>query len=314
MGKSLLGVCENVDRLIRTKPEFAHTSHFLVAIDGQVIYDAHYRGPVVAEIFSLTKTVLSTLIGIAVRDGAIPDLDLPLDEVLDVSGTPASGQTLRHLLTMTRGSSTDGAWAIDKIVARPSGWIEHIAQAPQLDPPGTVFRYDNGASHLLSAALSRIVGQSLSEYAAQHLYRPLGITAWDHACDPAGFNLGFGGLRLSAHSLAALGTLWMDDGCWAGQQLIDRAYLADMLRAHSQGGPPEQQPYGYLTWIAENGYFAGGWAGQHVTVVPEARAVIVTTGEPRGDQGPPGDNEAPAPWLPAKRLVDSQIVPRLQNK
>src|SRR5262245_53476482 len=95
-------ICRDIDSELRSRPEFAHTSHFLVVVDGRVVHDAHYRGPRVADVFSITKSVVATLAGIAVRDGYLPDLDLPAERVLDIGATPSAGQSLRHLLAMTR--------------------------------------------------------------------------------------------------------------------------------------------------------------------------------------------------------------------
>jgi CubicO group peptidase (beta-lactamase class C family) len=275
------------------------------------VHDAHYRGPQVADVFSVTKSVVATLAGIAVRDGLLPDLDLAVEEVLDLSGSPSAGQSLRHLLTMTRGSEADGAYEIDEVVALPGGWVEHIATAPRLAPPGREFRYDNGASHLFGAALTRLLGTSLSAYAERRLFAPLGITRWHWPRDPDGFDYGFGHLRLGAADLTALGTLWMDHGAWRGEQIVDPGFARAMISPQSAGGPPEDRPYGYLIWIDEHGPFAGGWAGQHVTVVPAARAVVVTTGDPRFDPGPPPTDEMQEGWRPARDLVTERLVPAL---
>jgi len=82
-----------------------------------------------------------------------------------IVGTPAAAHSWRHLLTMTRGSQTDGPWDIDEIVALPSGQVSHMAQAPQLTPPGAVFRYDNASAHLISAGLQEVVGSAVADYA-----------------------------------------------------------------------------------------------------------------------------------------------------
>src|SRR5689334_16878852 len=116
--------CREIDHELRTRPEFAHTSHFRVEVDGRVLHNAHYHGPEIADVFSVTKTVVATLAGIAVRDGLLPDLDRPVAAVLDV---PDRGQTLRHLLTMTRGARTDGPYDIDEVHARAAGWVDHVA-------------------------------------------------------------------------------------------------------------------------------------------------------------------------------------------
>jgi CubicO group peptidase (beta-lactamase class C family) len=310
----LRDVCLDIDSDIRRRPEFAHTSHFLVVVDGQVVHDAHYRGPRVADIFSVTKSVVATLTGIAVRDGLVTDLDTPVDAVLDLSGSPSAGQTLRHLLTMTRGSDTSGPYEIDEVMALPAGWLARMAAAPRLAPAGSEFRYDNGASHLLGAALARLVGTSLSEYAARELFGPLGIRDWVWPRDPDGLDYGFAHLRLSAADLAALGTLWLQGGEWHGTQLVDAGFVREMTTPHTDGGWPEHCGYGYGIWVDEHGPFAGGWAGQHVTVIRAARAVVVTTGDPRFDPGPPPTDQLAPDWQPARALVMESLVPALLDR
>jgi CubicO group peptidase (beta-lactamase class C family) len=78
------------------------------------------------------------------------------------------------------------------------------------------------------------------------------------------------------------------------------------------GGPPEGAGYGYLTWVADGWFFAGGWAGQHVIVVPSARAVIVTTGDPQFDPGPPPTDRLPPDWRVAKELIAQRLLPLLR--
>lgn len=295
-------LCRDIDIELRTRPEFAHASHFRVEVDGRVVHDAHYRGPVVADVFSVTKTVVATLAGIAVRDGLLPDLDRPVASVLDV---PDHGQTLRHLLTMTRGAQTGGPYEIDEVMALPRGWLARVADAPQTSPPGSRFSYDNGASHLFGAALERLTGRPLSDYARAELFGPLGITRWHWPRDPDGVDYGFAHLRLSAADLATLGTAWMDG------RLVDPGYARAMVTPQTTGGPPEGHGYGYFTWVDDHGFFAGGWAGQHVTVVPQVRAVVVTTGDPRFDPGPPPTDELAPGWRPARDLVTARLVPAL---
>ena len=266
--------CRLVDQAIRGQSAYAHTSHFRVEVDGQAVFDRHYRGPRVADVFSVTKSVVATLAGIAVAEGRLDDLDLPVGRALpSLAGTPAAGQTLRQLLTMTRGAETEGPFEIDEVMARPDGWLERIAAAPQLDPPGSRFRYDNGGAHLLGAALSALVGMPLSAYAEGRLFGPLGIGEWHWPLDPG--------------------------------------FAAEMATAHNRGGPPEDHPYGYLLWVAPDRVFAAGWAGQLVAAVPAARAVVVVTGDPRFDPGPPPTDQLGPGWRPAGELVTEHLLPAL---
>jgi CubicO group peptidase (beta-lactamase class C family) len=308
----VLDACRLVDEAIRDQPAYAHTGHLRVEVGGQAVFDRYYRGPVVADVFSVTKSVVATLAGIAVAEGRLGDLDLPVGRALpDLAGTPAAGQTLRQLLTMTRGAETDGPYEIDEVMAQPGGWLERIAAAPQLDPPGTRFRYDNGGAHLFGAALSALVGMPLSAYAETRLFGPLAIGRWHWPRDPDGWDLGAGHLRLAADDLAKLGLLWLDGGRWQGRQLLDPAFAAEMVGAHNRGGPPEDHPYGYLLWVAPDRVFAAGWAGQLVAAVPAARAVVVVTGDPRFDAGPPPADQLAPDWRPAGELVTRHLLPAL---
>jgi CubicO group peptidase (beta-lactamase class C family) len=188
---------------------------------------------------------------------------------------------------MTRGAAVDGPWDIDAVTALPGGQVARVASAPRIDPPGQVFRYDNGAAHLLSAGLAQVVGRPVGEYAAAELFAPLGITDASWLADPDGVSYGYAHLRLSAESLGRLGELWRA----GGQPLIDPDFAAAMTAPRTPGGPPEELPYGFGTWVGDGLSLAAGWAGQHVVVLPDA--VVVTTGDPRFDAGPPPRDELP---------------------
>jgi CubicO group peptidase (beta-lactamase class C family) len=316
---AVLCACQAVDAAVRSDRRYAHTNAFLVVLDDQVIYAARYRGPALADVFSVTKTVLATVVGVASRLGRLPALDESVDPYVraacgvDLSDTPSAGQTWRHLLTMTRGAQVDGRYDLDEVTALPSGWVRRIAEAPRVDPPGRAFRYDNGAAHLLSAALTGALGEGVDVVAERELFDPLGIEDADWLLDPEGIAVGAGFLRLSAGHLATLGQLWLDGGRWRGRPLVDPAFLQAMLRRQSAGGPPEGCGYGFLTWIAEDHFFAGGWAGQHVMVVPAARAVIVVTGDPGFRLGPPPTDDLPPDWRPARDLVLTHLLPALHT-
>ncbi|MEU4425203.1 serine hydrolase domain-containing protein [Actinoplanes sp. NPDC024001] len=293
----VIGACRRISDEIARDPRYAHTTHLRVLLHGEPVFDRHFGGPVVADIFSVTKSVLATVYGVAAAQGLLPGLDEPLHEVLpELRDTPARGQTWRHLLTMTRGSVVDGPWDIDEVMALPHGRVARIAAAPRLDEPGTTFRYDNGAYHLLSAGLGRVLGRPLADYATDQVFRPLGITDAHWPADPDGVSYGFAHLRLSADALGRLGEQWRTN-----------AIHAEMTRPHTAGGPPEQMPYGMGIWAGDGMVLAGGWAGQHVVVLPHA--VVVTTGDPQFEFGPPPRDALPADWRPALELVRRHLLP-----
>lgn len=199
----------------------------------------------------------------AARDGLVPDLDTPVAVLLGSDAPQLDGQTLRHLLTMTRGCETGGAWDLDAVEALPTGWVERACRAPRRAEPGHRSRY---------------------------------------AAHP----------HLTADGPAALGALRLHGGRWGGTQLLDERFAAEMVAPHTAGGAPEHRGYGYLTWVDEHGPSAGGWAGQHVVVVPAAGAVIVTTGDPRFRFGPPHTDELADGRRPARDPVAEVLLPALR--
>jgi CubicO group peptidase (beta-lactamase class C family) len=306
------GAARRVLADVAADPRYAHTAALHIRVDGQVLVDEHLRGPRANDIFSVTKSVLATVLARLAASARLPDLDTAVSAVLPaLRGTPAAAHTWRHLLTMTRGARTDGPWDVDEVTALPGGQVAHIAAAPQLDPPGERFRYDNGGTHLLSAAAGELLGEPVAAYAARELFGPLGIDDVSWLADPDGIPFGFGHLRLSAADLGRIGQLWLDHGLVDGQGLLDRGFLAEMARPHTPGGPPEHLPYGFLTWVDGTTRMAGGWAGQHLLVLPDAAAVIVTTGDPGFDFGPPPTDDLPENWLPALPLVRRHLLPVL---
>lgn len=107
-------------------PRYSHTSHVLVRIGGEVLMDEHLGGPASADVFSLTKSVLATVLGVMAARRLLPPVNQPLAYVLpELRGRPAASHTWRHVLTMTRGAETGGPWDVDEITALPGGQVAH---------------------------------------------------------------------------------------------------------------------------------------------------------------------------------------------
>jgi CubicO group peptidase (beta-lactamase class C family) len=297
---------------VAADPRYARTSHLHLRLDGAVVVDEHLRGPLRADVFSVTKSVLSTALAVMAARRLLPDLDRPVAEVLPpLRGTPAETHTWRQLLTMTRGAAVDGRWELDAVASLPADHVGHLAQAPQLRAPGAEFVYDNGAPHLLSAAATEVLGESVADFAGRELFAPLGILDYEWPTDPDGYPAGSDRLQLTAGDLASLGQLWLDGGRLNGRSLLDPPYFQQMTRAQVGGGPPEMVPYGFLLWVPDGMLLAGGWAGQHLLVIPAAGAVVVTTGYPGFDPGPPATDQMPPHWRPALDLVRTHLLPVL---
>jgi CubicO group peptidase (beta-lactamase class C family) len=255
---------ELVDMVARAP--YAQTTNLVVLRDGELVDERHFGDGSpddLADTYSVTKSVVSTLFGIALARG-----EVGLDD-------RASGaRTFRHLLTMTGGTENDGPWEIDEVIARPSGWREHLESAPQLGEPGSRFRYDNAAVHLLGCALTDRIGTTLEAFAAERLFAPLGIAEWEWPADPEGYSWAFGHLRLRPRDLARIGELWRR----GGDDVLAPDYVRAATSAQTPGGPPEGEAYGYLWWVGRDCFFAGGYAGQALVVVPSERLVVAATG------------------------------------
>ncbi|GAB7038514.1 MULTISPECIES: serine hydrolase domain-containing protein [Catenuloplanes] len=290
--------CRRIGAHVRRDSRYAHTSHLRVLAGGAVVWDEHFGGPRVADVFSVTKTVVATVAGLAARAGRLPDLD---SAVRDVLPPVPAGQTWRHLLSMTRGAATTPPWDEDTIRVLPGGQVAAAASAPRIDRPGRTFRYDNAGYHLLSAALGVVLGRPVADYAADALFGPLGIEDAVWPADPDGVSFGFAHLRLSAVSLGRLGELWRNGS------MTDPAFAAAMVTPHSPAALPENMGYGLGIWVGGRELLASGWAGQHVLIRPDL--TVVTTGDPRFDPGPPPRDALPPDWRPAIGLV-RRYLPR----
>ncbi|NYH88266.1 serine hydrolase domain-containing protein [Actinopolymorpha rutila] len=259
----------------------AQTADLVVLQGGELIHRASYAAGRLRDCFSMTKSVLAMLVGLAVDSGAVT-----IDEQVE------DDATVRDFLTMTRGVASE-LEDVDRVMELPSGWEQAIRGRERRWAPGTRFCYDNEAAHLLAIWLSRRVGD-LEKYAAERLFGPLGIDEAEWLRDPEGHCFGAAHLRLSADSFAKLGQLLLDGGTTSTQRLLDPAWVRATTTAWTPGGPPENTAYGYLTWVTADGFFFGGWAGQHTSVFPTYELVVVTTGLP---------SLLPVDWMPARAAV-----------
>jgi CubicO group peptidase (beta-lactamase class C family) len=286
---SVAAMCEvsqAVERAVRSEPRLRHLQSIIVVHGGEVVAAQYFRDrreDDLSNLHSATKSVLSTLVGIAVDEGAL-ELTTTVGEVWRgrVSGATAR-ITVAHLLTMTSGLAADGSYDIDAIADAGGSWVEGVLGAPLHGAPGTAFAYNNGATHVLGAMVATATERSLARFAEERLFAPLGILAYRWPRDPEGNALGYGHLELRPRDLARLGELYLAGGSIEGLRVVDAAYVEAATKPASPGGPPEDVPYGYLWWVAPRGarhaYFAAGFGGQSLTVVPELELVVATTAD-----------------------------------
>lgn len=243
--------------------------------DGRLVFERYYNGETgkePREIYSITKSVLSALVGIALHDGRLQSLDQKLidffPQELGAGADPrVRAITLRHLLTMTAGYEN-----------APPGSVRSLMNRPLRADPGTRFSYDNGTAHLLAAVLTKATGSIPAALARHELFAPLGIRDGGWYRDEQGRSLGNTGLSLRPRDLLKLGQLYLRRGRWGLRQVVPEAWARETTRIHVRRR--EGCGYGYLWWVCPHlGFYAFGHAGQMIAVYPRRRLVVVATAD-----------------------------------
>jgi CubicO group peptidase (beta-lactamase class C family) len=247
-------------------------------------YFGSYQQDTRHELYSVTKSFISTLIGIALDKGAI---DSTSHRVVDFfpGQTFASldeqkrAMTLEDVLTMRTGLDWDeGDIAYHELYISPD-WVQHMLDMPMVAAPGSQFNYCSGCSHLLSAILQQTTGMNPRDFAEKNLFKPLGISNARWESNPAGIPIGGWGLQLTPREMAKLGYLFLHNGQWDGQQIVSAGWVEIATRSHT--GTGGSRGYGYQWWTVPSlgAYTALGLFGQTIMVIPGSDLVIVTTAQ-----------------------------------
>ncbi|HEX5726017.1 MAG TPA: serine hydrolase, partial [Longimicrobiaceae bacterium] len=284
----------------------------LVSQDGRIVLDRTFRGSgpgARTNVKSVSKTILATLVGIAIERGELQGEEQTVASVLPEHFGPGTDPrkrsiTLGHLLSMTSGLETTsfqnyGAWVSSR------NWVRAALEQPLVAEPGTEMIYSTGSTHVLSAVLTRATGVSTLEYANRHLGEPLGIRIRPWQRDPQGIYFGGNDMYLSPRDLLRFGELFLNGGMDGDRQVVPRRWIEASFAPRGESGWSGHR-YGYGWWMRESGgrrvYFAWGYGGQYVFVVPELELAAVFTSESEGPRAPG--------HLPAiHALLDEYLVP-----
>lgn len=252
-----------------------------------------YRGSSLHTMQSVSKSVTSALIGIAIARGEIPGVDapvMPYFSAFRVKPDPRRDRMrLRDVLTMTTGiawdeSSTSYTNATNNCAEMEAtdDWIQYVLDQPMAAEPGTKFVYNSGATELLSYIIYKATGKAADDYAKEHLFEPLGIEYfWKRT--PKGLADTEGGLYLTPRDLAKFGYLYLKGGMWDGKQIVPADWTKQSTRwlVDAQAG----RGYGYKWWVlsrkgpgTHDAYAALGYGGQRLIVVPALDLIAVFTG------------------------------------
>ena len=259
----------------------------VVSHGGAIVLERYYNGAratAPANIKSASKSVIAALVGIAVSKGYIKTIDQKIvDYFPELATDPEKRKrdiTIEDLLTMRSGlESTSGrnygAWV------QSANWVRFVLRRPLLDEPGTRIEYSTGSSHLLSAIITEATGQSTWQFAQEQLARPLGFTLEKWPADPQGIYFGGNEMLMTPRQMIEFGELYLNDGRVGTTQLIPKAWIdqTQVGRGRSRWGSDRE--YGMGFWLRElaghRSYYAWGYGGQFIFIVPGKDLVIVTT-------------------------------------
>jgi CubicO group peptidase (beta-lactamase class C family) len=266
----------------------------LLVRNGYVVLDAYfypYDQKNVHDLASVTKSVTSTLIGIALDQGKIKSVRQPVPELF-AQGSIAERKarlTLESLLSMTSGlkcQPEENELTLHQMM-ESKDWVQFMLDLPMSNEPGSKFVYCSGGMHLLSGVISKTTSMSALDFARRSLFEPLGIQDALWPADSQGVTHGWGDLHLYPRDMAKLGYLYLNKGMWDGKRIVSPVWVADSTIVHAHTGSDSDYGYGWWVRPKDKLYEAVGRGGQRITVLPELNLVAVETGggfEP-GDVG-----------------------------
>ncbi len=285
-----------------------HTVGFLLVQNDSVIHEQYWNGwdaDSVSNSFSVAKSYVSVLTGIAMKEGRIASVMDPVGKYLPEfdADTCHKRILLYHLLTMSTGLDWSESGA-DPLSDNAKGYYgtdvrELALSQPCKEPPGVNFDYISGSTQIMAEVLEKVYGQDLATITREKLWRPLGCEhpAWWGMDREGGDQKAFCCLYATARDFARIGQLYLDSGRWQGREVVPVDYWkASITPAPLMDRGKPNQRYGYFWWLMElDGhpvYYCRGFHGEYVVVVPQERLVMVRTGmkwEEKNPEGHPRD-------------------------
>lgn len=270
----------------------------LVVRNDSLLYEKYWDGYDASSLsgsFSVAKSITSILVGVAIKEGKIKSVDEPVGNYLsEYKEGLAANLKIRDLLTMSSGSNWDESYSNPLSVTTEAYYGSDVPKAAKsvkiVKEPGTYHSYKSGDTELLALVLQKATGKSLSQYASEKLWQPLGaehaaLWSTDHKNGTAKAYCCF---NTNARDFARIGQLMLDSGKWKGTAIIDSAYYSQSITPCNI--PDEShQPcnyYGYQWWLAPyypGVFYARGILGQYIIVIPSKKIVVVRLGHKRKD-------------------------------
>jgi len=308
-----------LEKAFNTARQHPRMRSMIVSIKGKVVEEEYFNQVAPEDLYnvkSVTKSFTSALVGIAIREGFIDSVNQTLADFLSDDPFSIDSEkgkiTIKQLLTMTYGLewrqvpeyTEIGIWK-----AAPNQ-VEYIFNKPFVDQPGQKFNYSDGAPHLLSVILTEASGMSTKAFAETYLFGPLEISPTEWLTDKQGYYYGGVTLHITPKDMLKFGMLYLNKGKYKNIQIIPSHWIAESSSDHISTETPEGygSKYGYLWWVdrvsSHDYYFANGYGGQLIFIVPDLEMVCVTTCNTNGLTR----SEAFDQWIEVYNIIIQQIV------
>ncbi|MBT4218025.1 MAG: serine hydrolase [Flavobacteriales bacterium] len=297
----------NLPEFIKPTNKELETVAFLVIINDSITYEEYWHGyseDSASNSFSMSKSYISTLVGVAIKDNIINIDQKVCDFLPEYCGEKEKLLTIKNLLTMSSGLNWNESYynPLGKIAEAYYGnnLKKLVMNLKVIEPPGKVFKYYSCNTQLLAFILENTTGKSINEYASEKLWIPMGAkhpALWN-TDTKGGDEKAFCCINSNARDFARIGKLYMNNGNWNGTQIIDSTYVsqattsaADLLDKDGN----KNLNYGYQFWITNykdlDIYYARGLWGQYVICIPDKDMIIVRLGRKYGKSLEDGHHE-----------------------
>jgi CubicO group peptidase (beta-lactamase class C family) len=281
----------------------------LIVKNGYLISEGYFNEGGVEQLSgrqSMTKSITSALVGIALDQGCLSSIDQTMMEFFpefadDITDPRKEQITIRDLLQMRAGypdeEKTPPYFDI-MFFSDNYHWVPHLVDFPLVSDPGAEFNYSNLSSHLLGVIVARACDTDLMSFAQTYLFSPLGGEVGYWTTDADGYNWGSGEIHLTARDMAKFGLLYLNDGDYNGNQVVSAEWVSDSLARYSEDiviggwqtsryGVFRDLGYGYQWWSARVGKhnfnYAAGHGANYIILLEDLDMVIVTTADPLHD-------------------------------
>ncbi len=290
----------------------------LIYKDDKLVFERYFNDSTKdtqSNVFSVTKSFVSALIGIAIDSGKIENTKVKISEYLpeyfkDINDEDKESITIEHLLTMTPGFIENFPEFVQSFYTDA---IKYTLDLPLNYKPGEKFQYANSSSHLLSVIIRKATGENAETFANKYLFNQLGIKDYSWTTERQGDNIGASDLYLRSRDMLKFGILYLKKGNWNGKQLISENWVNESttkkIDAYEDNVGLQNKGYGYQWWLDTTGdddYFSAiGHGGQFISVVKDLNLVVVATSVP-----PEEAIYSDSPQI--KEILYNVIIPALQ--